>query len=106
MSVLAFKAIGYGAEQIPDKFFEKIPGGFFTPAEKKQRKDARDKKEKDRHRAKSVPASAARDETAAGKTTIPTTAPTTTRTASTSATAGRRIAADEQRAWDAVLVGV
>jgi hypothetical protein len=51
MSVLAFKAIGYGAEQIPDKFFEKIPGGFFTPAEKKQRKDARDKKEKDRHRS-------------------------------------------------------
>jgi hypothetical protein len=33
MSVLAFKAIGYGAEQIPDRFFEKIPGGFFTPAE-------------------------------------------------------------------------
>ncbi|KAI2474620.1 PRP38-assoc multi-domain protein [Pyrenophora tritici-repentis] len=26
----------YGAEQIPDKFFEKIPGGFFTPAEQKE----------------------------------------------------------------------
>jgi hypothetical protein len=51
MSVLAFKAIGYGAEQIPDKFFEKIPGGFFTPAEKKQRKDARDKKDRERHRS-------------------------------------------------------
>lgn len=35
MSVLAFKAIGYGAEQIPDKLFEKIPGGFFKPGEEK-----------------------------------------------------------------------
>ncbi|KAF1851660.1 uncharacterized protein K460DRAFT_383020 [Cucurbitaria berberidis CBS 394.84] len=47
MSVLAFKALGYGAEQIPDKFFEKIPGGFFTPQEKKDidkgRKDRKDK---------------------------------------------------------------
>ena len=31
MSVLALKAISYGAEQIPDRFFEKIPGGFFKP---------------------------------------------------------------------------
>lgn len=38
MSVLAFKAIGYGAEQIPDKFFEKIPGGFFKPEEEKKKK--------------------------------------------------------------------
>jgi hypothetical protein len=56
MSVLAFKAIGYGAEQIPDRFFEKIPGGFFTPAEKKKIKDGRDKKAndkraKDRHQS-------------------------------------------------------
>lgn len=51
MSVLALKAIDYGAEQIPDKFFEKIPGGFFTPAEKKQRKDARDKKDRERHQS-------------------------------------------------------
>ncbi|KAI1546255.1 PAT1 multi-domain protein [Pyrenophora tritici-repentis] len=36
MAALAFKAISYGAEQIPDKFFEKIPGGFFTPAEQKE----------------------------------------------------------------------
>ncbi|KAF2131195.1 hypothetical protein P153DRAFT_365789 [Dothidotthia symphoricarpi CBS 119687] len=47
MSVLALKAIGYGAEQIPDSFFEKIPGGYFTPKEKKDRKKARkDRKEK------------------------------------------------------------
>jgi hypothetical protein len=53
MSVLAFKAIDYGAEQIPDKFFEKIPGGFFTPAEKKKIKKERaakkDRKEGKRH---------------------------------------------------------
>ncbi|KAF2629781.1 hypothetical protein BU25DRAFT_274134 [Macroventuria anomochaeta] len=36
MSVLAFKALGYGAEQIPDKFFEKIPGGFFRSGEEKK----------------------------------------------------------------------
>lgn len=36
MSVLAFKALGYGAEQIPDKFFEKIPGGFFKPDDEKK----------------------------------------------------------------------
>ncbi|KAH7090187.1 hypothetical protein FB567DRAFT_617487 [Paraphoma chrysanthemicola] len=51
MSVLAFKAIGYGAEQIPDKFFEKIPGGFFTPAEKKKIDDGRDKKARERHQS-------------------------------------------------------
>ena len=42
-----------GAEQIPDKFFEKIPGGFFTPSEKKDidkgRKDRKDRKDRDRH---------------------------------------------------------
>lgn len=56
MSVLALKAIGYGAEQIPDSFFEKIPGGFFTPKEKKdikkKRKDRKDRKERE-HRAES-----------------------------------------------------
>jgi hypothetical protein len=55
MSVLAFKAIGYGAEQIPDKFFEKIPGGFFTPAEKKKIDDDRDKKDRERHRSEQRP---------------------------------------------------
>jgi hypothetical protein len=48
MSVLAFKAISYGAEQIPDKFFEKIPGGFFTPAEKKKIKEGRDRRSRER----------------------------------------------------------
>jgi hypothetical protein len=61
MSVLALKAIDYGAEQIPDKFFEKIPGGFFTPEEKKRRKDKKDKKDKQeradraRHRSEQRP---------------------------------------------------
>ncbi|KAJ4410397.1 hypothetical protein N0V91_001881 [Didymella pomorum] len=50
MSVLAFKALGYGAEQIPDKVFEKIPGGFFKPEdEKKDSKKSRSSpKEKSR----------------------------------------------------------
>ncbi|KAL1792808.1 hypothetical protein ACET3X_009315 [Alternaria dauci] len=52
MAALAFKAISYGAEQIPDKFFEKIPGGYFTPAEqkeiKKNRKDRSDRKARER----------------------------------------------------------
>ena len=38
MSVLAFKALDYGADKLPDKLFEAIPGGFFTPSEKKQSK--------------------------------------------------------------------
>lgn len=38
MSVLAFKALGYGADKIPDKLFEAIPGGFFTPEHKRQSK--------------------------------------------------------------------
>lgn len=58
MSVLALKALSYGAEQIPDKFFEKIPGGFFTPQEsrdiKQGRKDRKDRKgERDRERRRS-----------------------------------------------------
>jgi hypothetical protein len=50
MSVLAFKALSHGAEMIPDRFFEKIPGGFFTPAENKDIKKHR-KERKDRHRS-------------------------------------------------------
>jgi hypothetical protein len=38
MSLLAFKALDYGADKLPDKFWEKIPGGFFTPDEKKKAK--------------------------------------------------------------------
>jgi hypothetical protein len=62
MAALAFKAISYGAEQIPDKVFEKIPGGFFTPAEKKKidkdrkdRKDRKDTQHKDRYRSEERP---------------------------------------------------
>lgn len=52
MSVLAFKALSYGADKIPDEFFEKIPGGFFTPAEKKNSKhsNSRAKSEQRAHR--------------------------------------------------------
>jgi hypothetical protein len=42
MAALALKAVGYGAEKIPDSLFEKIPGGFFTPAERKKIKKNRD----------------------------------------------------------------
>ncbi|KAF2499549.1 hypothetical protein BU16DRAFT_524028 [Lophium mytilinum] len=50
---LAFKAIAYGAERIPDKAFEKIPGvgHYFTPQEKKDIKKGRKKRE-DAHRSK------------------------------------------------------
>ncbi|KAH7361200.1 hypothetical protein BKA66DRAFT_514704 [Pyrenochaeta sp. MPI-SDFR-AT-0127] len=52
MSVLAFKALDYGAEQIPDSFFEKIPGGFFTPQEKKDiKKGRKERKDKERHQS-------------------------------------------------------
>jgi hypothetical protein len=47
MSLLAFKAIDHAAERLPDRFWEKIPGGFFTPAEKKRRADRKDKKARD-----------------------------------------------------------
>jgi hypothetical protein len=55
MSVLAFKALSYGADKIPDQFFEKIPGGFFTPEEKKKSKNsktrAKSEQRTDRHRS-------------------------------------------------------
>ncbi|KAI8934818.1 hypothetical protein NX059_008499 [Plenodomus lindquistii] len=55
MSVLAFKALSYGAEQIPDKFFEKIPGGFFSAQDTKDikqgRKDRKDDKDRERQRS-------------------------------------------------------
>jgi hypothetical protein len=67
MSVLAFKALSVGAERIPDKFFEKIPGGYFTPQEKKEaeqnRKSRKDKDAKDKQRHKSEQRSSRRDRT-------------------------------------------
>ncbi|KAL5393634.1 hypothetical protein PMIN03_005040 [Paraphaeosphaeria minitans] len=38
MSVLAFKALDYGADKLPDRIFEAIPGGFFTPDHKRHPK--------------------------------------------------------------------
>lgn len=38
MAALAFKAISYGAEQIPDSFFHKLPGGYFAPPDSKEGK--------------------------------------------------------------------
>ncbi|KAH7052403.1 hypothetical protein B0J12DRAFT_72546 [Macrophomina phaseolina] len=48
MASLALKAISYGAERIPDKFFEAIPGGYFKAQEEKDRK----RRKKDKERAK------------------------------------------------------
>jgi hypothetical protein len=50
MAALALKAIDYGAEQIPDRFFEKIPGGFFTPEEKKKNRANRKKHQDEKRR--------------------------------------------------------
>lgn len=38
MAALAFKALSYGADKIPDRVFESLPGGFFTPEDKKKSK--------------------------------------------------------------------
>ncbi|KAF2190511.1 hypothetical protein K469DRAFT_721386 [Zopfia rhizophila CBS 207.26] len=50
MAALAFKALHLGADKIPDKVFESIPGGFFTPSEKKKRKSARDSRHRSEQR--------------------------------------------------------
>ncbi len=61
MSVLALKALGYGAEQIPDKVFEKIPGGYFTPPHKKggergrQARKEKRRKEREQQRGHTPP---------------------------------------------------
>lgn len=47
MAGLALKAISYGAERIPDRFFESIPGGYFKSQEEKEEKKRR-KREKER----------------------------------------------------------
>lgn len=62
MAALAFKALSYGAEQIPDKFFHKIPGGYFIPQEEKNaRKDRKDRqKNETRQRYRSEDHSSAR----------------------------------------------
>ncbi|KAK8251043.1 hypothetical protein HDK77DRAFT_425790 [Phyllosticta capitalensis] len=44
MATLAFKALSYGADRIPDKLFEAIPGGYFKRKEEKELK--RRKREK------------------------------------------------------------
>lgn len=50
MAGLALKAIAYGAEKIPDSFFEKIPGGFYKEKAKEER-DRKDREfERDRER--------------------------------------------------------
>jgi hypothetical protein len=52
MAALAFKAISYGAEQIPDRFFEKLPGGYFAPPEQKDgKKKNKNRQGRERHRS-------------------------------------------------------
>lgn len=56
MAALAFKAIDYGADKIPDRLFEAIPGGYFTPPEKKKtktnRKPIREQRNKSEQRSR------------------------------------------------------
>ncbi|KAF2258716.1 hypothetical protein CC78DRAFT_586745 [Lojkania enalia] len=61
MALLGLKAIDYAAEKIPDKLFEKIPGGFFTPSDKKKKshknREARyqsEHRQSDRDRRRSI----------------------------------------------------
>ncbi len=67
MSVLALKALGYGAEQIPDKVFEKIPGGYFTPPHKKggergrQARKEKRRKEREQQRGHTPPSDCSDD---------------------------------------------
>ncbi|KAF2083207.1 hypothetical protein K490DRAFT_70043 [Saccharata proteae CBS 121410] len=59
MASLALKAIAYGADKIPDKFFESIPGGYYKPKEEKERerrdrrKHRKDRDSKDKRRSHS-----------------------------------------------------
>ncbi|KAF2749024.1 hypothetical protein M011DRAFT_322198 [Sporormia fimetaria CBS 119925] len=53
MSLLAFKAIDYGADRIPDKFWEKIPGGFFATADDKNKKNKQKKQKDGKNRTRS-----------------------------------------------------
>lgn len=41
MSVLALKALAHGAESLPDKFFEKLPGNYFVPPHKQDNERGR-----------------------------------------------------------------
>lgn len=43
MEKLILRSIMYGADKIPDKWFEKVPGGFYK---EKEQRDERDRKEK------------------------------------------------------------
>ncbi|KAF1949201.1 hypothetical protein CC80DRAFT_278664 [Byssothecium circinans] len=59
MSVLAFKALDYGVDRIPDKFWHSIPGGYYRPpgAEKGKKQKQRNKSEQrngDRGRRRSA----------------------------------------------------
>ncbi|KAF2257182.1 hypothetical protein BU26DRAFT_37797 [Trematosphaeria pertusa] len=51
MAALAFKALHYGADRLPDKVWESIPGGFFTPPEKKKTKTNRRPIRENRYRS-------------------------------------------------------
>ncbi|OJD35241.1 uncharacterized protein BKCO1_18000144 [Diplodia corticola] len=54
MAGLALKAISYGAEHIPDKLFEAIPGGYFrSQQEKEAKKRRKEEKKREKRRAQS-----------------------------------------------------
>ncbi|KAF2873112.1 hypothetical protein BDV95DRAFT_372266 [Massariosphaeria phaeospora] len=47
MSVLAFKALSYGVDKIPDKVWHSVPGGVFKPSDSKNAKSS--KQSRDSH---------------------------------------------------------
>ncbi|KAF2136552.1 uncharacterized protein K452DRAFT_128279 [Aplosporella prunicola CBS 121167] len=53
MAGLALKALSYGAEKIPDRFFEAIPGGYFRPKEDKHDSRRKSKSRSSRYRSQS-----------------------------------------------------
>lgn len=50
MALLAFKALDYSADRIPDRFYEKIPGGFFSRSNRGKAKAEQHARAKSEHR--------------------------------------------------------
>ncbi|KAK4945082.1 hypothetical protein LTR66_014434 [Elasticomyces elasticus] len=46
MASLGLKAIAYGADKIPDSWFEKVPGSYYKAKEEKRRKDEKARRDR------------------------------------------------------------
>ena len=49
MEKLVLRGIMYGADKIPDSWFEKVPGGFYKEKDKKGKQSDKDDKRRDKH---------------------------------------------------------